>query len=105
MRQAIVELEVRCILPLIGVLKLESVIFVEELEVPFSTFGDCGVVSIKGQLSVKRPQTQSIQPSDSTTRTMKRIGRTFRMAAGKWVLHFQAVELQMERQEWGRSEV
>jgi hypothetical protein len=53
MRQAIVELEVRGILRLIGVLKLESVIFVEELEVPLSTFCDFGVVSIKGQLSVK----------------------------------------------------
>ena len=55
MRQAIVELEVRCILPRIGVLKLESVIFIEKLEVPLSRFSDSGVIGIKRQLSVKPP--------------------------------------------------
>ena len=47
------ELEVRCILVQIGILKLESVIFVKELEVPFSLFSDYGVIGIKGQLSMK----------------------------------------------------
>jgi hypothetical protein len=37
-RQPVVDLEVRSIQ--IGVLKLESIIFVEELEVPLSTFSD-----------------------------------------------------------------
>jgi len=53
--QAIVELEVHCILLQVGVLKLKSVILVEELEVPLSAFSDCGVVGVKGQLSGKPP--------------------------------------------------
>ena len=51
-RQAIVELEIGGVLPDIRVLKLQSVIFIEELEVPFSSVGDPGVIGIKRQLSV-----------------------------------------------------
>ena len=54
MRQAIVELVVGRILFDVGVLKLEGVQFVEELEVPFPSLGHCGIVSIKRQLSKQR---------------------------------------------------
>ena len=52
-RQAVVEFEVRCILFQIRVLKLKSIIFIEELEVPFSRFRDCGIIGIKRQLSIQ----------------------------------------------------
>jgi hypothetical protein len=51
-RQTIVELEVGGILPDIRVLKLQGVVFIEEFEVPFSLFGNPGVIGIKRQLSV-----------------------------------------------------
>ena len=54
-RQAVVELEVGGILLEVGVLQLEGVVFVEELEVPLATLGDTGVIGIKGQLGVERP--------------------------------------------------
>jgi len=53
MWQAVIQLYVRCVLPLVGVLKLEGIVFVEELKVPLSWFGDGGVIGIKGQLSVQ----------------------------------------------------
>lgn len=53
MRQAIVQLEIGCVLPNIRVLQLESVILVEELEVPFSSVGNSGVIGIKRELRVK----------------------------------------------------
>ena len=52
-RKAIVELEIGGVLPHIRVLKLEGVIFIEELEVPFSSLGDPGVIGIERQLSVQ----------------------------------------------------
>jgi len=53
-RQAIVEFEIGGILPEIRVLKLESVIFIKELEVPLSRLRDLGVIGIEGQLSMQR---------------------------------------------------
>jgi hypothetical protein len=40
MRQTVVQLEVRGILPLIGRLKLEGIVLVEEFEVPLSRFSN-----------------------------------------------------------------
>jgi hypothetical protein len=34
----------------VGILELEGVVLVEELEVPFSSFGHTGVIGIEGQL-------------------------------------------------------
>src|SRR5271166_2581253 len=52
--QAVVELEVGGVLADIRVLKLESVVFIEEFEVPFSSLGHPSVIGIKGQLSLER---------------------------------------------------
>jgi hypothetical protein len=53
MRQAIVELEVRCVLSFIWVLKLETVILIEGLQMGLSGFRDRRVIGIEGQLGVK----------------------------------------------------
>lgn len=53
MRQAIVELEIRCVLSFIWVLKLETVILVEELQMALSGFRYRRVIGVEGQLSVK----------------------------------------------------
>jgi len=52
--KTIVEFEVCGILAQVGYLKLKSVIFIEELEVPLSALGDPGVIGIKRQLTVQR---------------------------------------------------
>ena len=52
--QAVVELEIGGVLTDIWVLKLERVVLIEKLEVPFSSFRDPGVIGIEGQLSVQR---------------------------------------------------
>jgi hypothetical protein len=51
-RQAIVEFEIGGVLPNVRVLKLQGIVLIEELEVPFPSFGDPGVIGIKRQLSV-----------------------------------------------------
>src|ERR1700760_357733 len=53
MRQAIVELEVRRVLSFIWVLKLETVILVEELQMALSGFRYRRVIGVEGQLGVK----------------------------------------------------
>jgi hypothetical protein len=53
--QTVVQFEIGGILPDIGVLKLQGVVLVEELEVPFPSLGDPGVIGIKRQLSVLLP--------------------------------------------------
>jgi hypothetical protein len=55
MRQAIVELEVRGILSSIGVLKLESVIFIEELQMALSRFRHCCVIGVERLLAMELP--------------------------------------------------
>jgi hypothetical protein len=57
MRQAIVELEVRCVLSAIGVLKLEAVILIEELQMVFSGFRHRRVIGVEGQLGLKLSST------------------------------------------------
>ena len=52
--QAIVELEVGGVLTDVGILKLKGVVLVEELEVPFSSFGHPSVIGVERQLSVQR---------------------------------------------------
>jgi hypothetical protein len=37
----------------IGVLKLKSVIFIEEFQMPFSTLSNGGVIGVKRQLGMK----------------------------------------------------
>jgi len=54
-REAIVELEVRCILSSIGVLKLEAVILIEELEMALFEFSDGCVIGIERELGLKLP--------------------------------------------------
>jgi len=52
--QAIVELEVGCVLIEIRVLQLKSVVLVEELEVQLARLSDPGVVGVEQQLGVER---------------------------------------------------
>jgi hypothetical protein len=55
MREAIIELEVCCVLSSIGVLKLETVILIEELQMTLFELRNRRVVGIKRQLSLKLP--------------------------------------------------
>jgi hypothetical protein len=57
-------------------LKLASVDFVEELEVPLSPFRDPAVIGIKGLLSGNRPLKPSKQASGSERQTGRCIDRT-----------------------------
>ena len=57
MREAIVELEVRCVLGSIGLLKLETVILIEKLQMDLFDFRHRRVVGVKRQLSLKLPST------------------------------------------------
>ena len=52
--QAIVELEIGGVLTDVGILKLEGVVLIKELEVPFPPFGHPGVIGIERQLRVQR---------------------------------------------------
>jgi hypothetical protein len=52
--QAVIQFVVGGVLPQVGVLKLESVVFVEELEVEGSGFGDCRVIRVKRKLGQER---------------------------------------------------
>ena len=52
--QAIVELVVGGVLPDVGVLKLQSIQFVEELKVPFPLLRNRGIVGIERELSEQR---------------------------------------------------
>ncbi len=51
--QAVVELEVGGVLTDVGVLKLEGVVLIEELEVPFSAICDAGVICVEGELGAQ----------------------------------------------------
>ena len=71
--QAVIELEIRGILPEIRVLKLESVIFIEEFEVPLPRLGDPGVIGIERQLSMQRLGDEEHAGNKSRMRIVKRM--------------------------------
>ena len=54
MGQTVIEFEIGGILAEIRGLTLESVVLIEELEMPFSACGDRGVIGVEGQLCVQR---------------------------------------------------
>jgi hypothetical protein len=53
MWQAIVELDVRCVLSFIGVLKLETIILIEALQMALSGFRYRRVIGVEGELGLK----------------------------------------------------
>lgn len=83
--EAIVEFEVRGILPQVGYLKLKSVIFIEELEVPLSALGDPSVIGIKGQLRMERPTDAEHAGQQRKNRHKTTDGLNFQNGGTQWL--------------------